>query len=170
MTSSSFVVGELNRLRALDGRWVILSSIPGGRKGAAIDQLVIGPGGVFAINARRRAGARAWGGGDLRSGRDEAHRVARILTAMTRICVRVQGLIVPVGTQAEAVKQSSNIVKVVTSSALVDYLLGQPAYLDGAAIARIAGYARLSSTWSVSPEGSLDAGRSQGEYGRPSAF
>jgi hypothetical protein len=142
------VARELDRLKTTDRRWVCLNSIPGGRKGTAIDHLVIGPGGVFTINAGRHSGGRAWTGGDIRAGRYQTQRVAGILTAATRICVRVQGLIVPVGANKDVVKQPSNIVQIVNHSALVDYLRSQPHYLDGATLTRITGYARLSSTWS----------------------
>lgn len=146
--NGAVVARELDRLKTTDSRWVCLNSIPGGRKGTAIDHLVIGPGGVFTINAGRHPGGRAWTGGDIRAGRYQTQRVAELLTAATRICVRVQCLIVPVGAKKDVVKQPSNIVHIVNHSALVDYLRSQPPYLDGATLTRITGYARLSSTWS----------------------
>lgn len=142
------VARELDRLNAADGRWVCLNSIPGGKKGTEIDHLVIGPGGVFTVNAGRDTNGHSWTGGDIRASRYEAERVAERLTATTRISVRVQGLIVPVGAIKDVVKQPSNVVRIVNQSALVDYLRDQPPYLDGQTRARIIGYARLSSTWS----------------------
>lgn len=53
----------------------------------------------------------------------------------------------PVCAKKEALKQRSNVVEIVHSS-LVEYLRSRPTYLDGATRARIAGYARLGSTWS----------------------
>ncbi|MGC3992624.1 MAG: nuclease-related domain-containing protein [Propionicimonas sp.] len=142
---------ELDRLRTADGRWICLTAIPGAGRGVQIDHLVIGPGGVFTINAGRHAGSRTWTGSDIRVGRDEAQRAAQALTMATRICVRVQGLVVPVDAKKDATRQPSNIVKIVNHTALVDYLRSQPPYLDGATRTRIAGFARLSSTWSAQP-------------------
>jgi hypothetical protein len=144
---ATIVAKELDRLKAADGRWTYLNSIPGGKKGSEIDHLVIGPGGVFTVNAGRHSDARVRTGGEIRIGRQEAQRVAQLLTSATRICIRVRGLIVPVSTGTDVVKQHSNIVEIVSHSALVDYLRSQPTYLDGATRARITGYARLSSTW-----------------------
>jgi hypothetical protein len=144
--NAALVARELDRLRAADGRWVFLNSIPGGKKGAGIDHLVIGPGGVFTVNAGRHTNGRAWTGGDIRAGRYEAQRAAQLLTAATRISIRVRGLVVPVGVKKDVLKQPSNIVQIVNHSVLVDYLRSQPPYLDGATRTRITGYARLSST------------------------
>lgn len=147
--SVALVARELDRLRAADARWVYLNSIPGGRKGSEIDHLVIGPGGVFAINAGRRPDTPTGTGGDIRCGCSEAQRAAELLTAATRISVRVQGLIVPASARRAPTKQPSNIVTIVNRDALVDHLRSQPPYLDAATRTRITGYARLSSTWSV---------------------
>lgn len=147
--SGRLVAGELDRLIAADSRWVCLNSVPGGKKGVEIDHLLIGPGGVFTVNAGRHTPGRVWTGGDIRVGRDEAQRVAQLLTTATRICIRVRGLVVPVNLKKGVVKQPSNIVQIVNHSSLVDYLRSQPPYLDGAARSRISGHARLSSTWSA---------------------
>ena len=50
------VAEELERLVALDPRWGFLNSIPVGTHGADIDHLVVGPGGVFTINAKHHHG------------------------------------------------------------------------------------------------------------------
>lgn len=54
----------------------------------------------------------------------------------------------PVGAKNAVPRQPSAIVRIVNHFGLFDYLRSQPPYLDGAALARITGHARLSSTWS----------------------
>ncbi|SDC05781.1 Nuclease-related domain-containing protein [Raineyella antarctica] len=53
-------------LRKLDSRagWGFLNSIPVGTNGSDIDHVVVGPAGVFTINAKYHDGARIWVGGD----------------------------------------------------------------------------------------------------------
>ena len=145
------VARELNQLRAADTRWVYLSGIPGGKNGSEIGHLVIGPGGIFTINARHYQDARAWMGGDIRIGGYEAQRTARLLTSATRISIRVRGLLVPVDAARNTPKHQPAGVEIVNHSALVGFLRSQPPYLDGTTIARVLGYARLSSTWRTSP-------------------
>lgn len=102
------VAQELRRLVHLDPRWGYLHSIPVGSNGSDIDHLVIGPGGVFALNAKYHQGARIWVGGDtvmvngvrqpyIRNSRSEAKRVGRLLTQATGFHVAANGLVVPVG-------------------------------------------------------------------------
>jgi nuclease-like protein len=43
------------RLRKLGGEWHVIHSVPVGEKGADIDHVVIGPGGVFTLNAKNHS-------------------------------------------------------------------------------------------------------------------
>jgi len=156
------VFNELDRLRAADSRWSYLNSVPIGKKDLHIDHLVVGPGGVFAINAKHHRNARITVTGDtvtvngipkpyVRNSRNQAQRASDLLTSATRISIRVRGLVVPAGAATFTVKHQSNTVEVVNRSALVQFLRSQPPYLDGTTIDRILGYARLSSTWRPLP-------------------
>jgi len=146
-TGGGPVARQLDQLKAHDTRWVYLSGVPGGKKGCEIGHLVIGPGGVFTINARHHQDAKGWIGGDIRIGGYEAQRAARLLTSATRISIRVRGLLVPVAAARNAPKHQPSGVEIVNHEALVAFLRSQPPYLDGRTIARVLGYARLSSTW-----------------------
>lgn len=152
------VARELDRLVSRDRRWVYLNSIPVGTNDSDIDHLVIGPGGVFTLNAKHHRDARIWVGGNtvivngvrqpyVRNSRFEAQRAGRLLSAATRISVSARGLVVPVGAAKFTVKQQPADVDVVTRSGLVQYLIRQPTILDPAAIEHVLGFARLSSTW-----------------------
>jgi hypothetical protein len=78
---------QLECLMRGDPRWRCLHAVPVGRRGAGIDHLVIGPGGVFMLNVKHHPGARLWVAGDtfmvdgvrqpyVRNSRHEADRVA----------------------------------------------------------------------------------------------
>ncbi|WP_169923783.1 nuclease-related domain-containing protein [Propionicimonas paludicola] len=54
------VAAELARLTTVDPRWHVLHSLPVGRQGADIDHLVIGPCGIFTINAKHHPRGRIW--------------------------------------------------------------------------------------------------------------
>lgn len=43
---------ELDKLCRRDPRWRVLHSVPVGERGADIDHVAIGPGGVFTLNAK----------------------------------------------------------------------------------------------------------------------
>lgn len=149
---------ELDRLKASDSRWHYVSSIAATAQGFVIDHLVIGPGGVFSIHTTRHRKARVRVSGDavtvngvrrpyVRHSRLQAQRASDLLSSATRIRIRVRGVVVPVGAADFSVKRQPQNVDVVDPQTLVDFLRSQPPYLDGDTIARIVGYARLSSTW-----------------------
>jgi hypothetical protein len=96
------VAAQLDRLRRRDERWRYLHAIPVGDNGADIDHLVVGPGGVFTLNAKHHPNARIWIGGDVlmvngvrqpyvRNGRHEAACASRLLSAACGFSVAVSG-------------------------------------------------------------------------------
>ena len=119
------VAGRLEKLLRKDPRWRILHAVPVGERGSDIDHVVIGPGGVFTINAKHHPGAKIWVGGDtfmvngqrqpyIRNSRHEAKRAARLLSASCGFPVEVAGLVVPVRADDVTVKQAPDDVLVVT--------------------------------------------------------
>ncbi|HEX2027330.1 MAG TPA: nuclease-related domain-containing protein, partial [Nitriliruptorales bacterium] len=52
------------RLDRLSDEWKVLHALPVGTQGSDIDHLVVGPGGVFTVNAKHHPDARIWVGGD----------------------------------------------------------------------------------------------------------
>lgn len=86
------VAAQIARASRREPGWRALHSIPVGERGADIDHLVIGPGGVFTINAKHHPGARVWVGGEaffvngqrhpyVRNSRHEAQRASVLLSA-----------------------------------------------------------------------------------------
>lgn len=151
------VAEELATLVGRDARWGFLNSIPVSDE-SDIDLFVVGPGGVFTINAKYHRGARIWVGGDtlmvngvrepyVRNSRHEARKASRLLTRATGQPVSVEGMVVPVNANALTVRTLPEDVHIINRAGLVGYLRGLPEVLGVAAIARIYDAARLSTTW-----------------------
>jgi len=151
------VAAELDKLVRLDPRWGYLNSIPVSAE-VDIDLFVVGPGGVFSLNAKYQRGASIWVGGDtvmvngtrqpyVRNSRHEARRASRLLTRATGCPVRVQGVVVPVAAGAFTVKAQPDDVQVINRARLKAYLGSRPAVLQSALVERIFNAARLSTTW-----------------------
>jgi len=132
-----------------------------GQRGADIDHVLIGPTGVFTVNAKHHPHASVWVGGDtvivngqrvpyVRNSRHEAHRAAQLLTTHAGFPVHVVGIIAVVGAhRGFTVKQQprDGAVVVVARRRLSAYVRGLPARLDVRQIEAIADIARRSTTW-----------------------
>ena len=152
------VADTLERLRGQDSRWRVLHSIPLAGGTADIDHLVIGPAGVYTLNAKHHPGKRLFVYYDavkvngtrvdyVRKARWEAQRASRLLTTACRFGVGVSGLIVPVNTAEVVVKAQPRDVVVVPSSSLVAWLLSRTDELDEPAVEAIFEAARRERTW-----------------------
>jgi hypothetical protein len=131
------VAAQLARLGA---EWLVLHAIPVGNRGSDIDHLVIGPGGVFTINAKHHPDASIWVGGNtfmvngqrqpyVRNSRHEAQRASRILTAASGFPVAVTGVIAVMGAQKGFTVREQppgGDVNVVTRRDLVRWLRRRP--------------------------------------------
>ena len=151
------VAARLARLTREDPRWRFLHAIPVGRGGSDIDHLVIGPGGVYSLNAKHHPGAKLWVGGNtllvngrrqpyLRNARFEAERASTLLTAACDIPVSVTGVVVTVGADV-LVKAAPEGVHVVTRRELVKWLRCRPGVLDDVTIEAIYQVACRHATW-----------------------
>jgi hypothetical protein len=156
------VARQLDKLMKHDPRWRCLHAIPVGQRGADIDHLLIGPGGVFTLNTKHHPGARIWVGGEtllvngvrqpyIRNSRHEAARACRLLSAATGFPVTAVGVIVSVGAEDVTVKNPPTGVQVVTRRRLRRWLARQPQTLDPAMIAALFDRARRSTTWTDGP-------------------
>lgn len=152
------VGAELHKLCRRDPRWGFLPSIPIGPDGTDLDFLVVGPGGVFTLNAKHHPGASVWVGGStlmvngtrypyVRNSRHEAQNARHLLSKASGFPVDVFGLVVPVNARNFVVREQPEGVHVVNRAALNDFLLRLPPTLGEAAIHHIFNSARLSTTW-----------------------
>ncbi|MGA9749939.1 MAG: nuclease-related domain-containing protein [Nocardioides sp.] len=152
------VATQLAKVARKDPRWRSLHAIPVGDRGSDIDHLLIGPGGVFTVNAKNHPGARIWVGGNtfmvnghrqpyVRNSRYEAERAAKLLTAACGFPVYVQGLIVTVNAEDVTIKTQPDGVNVTWRNNLVKWLLRHGDIHTTEALDAIYDEARRSTTW-----------------------
>jgi len=152
------VAAALAKMAARDARWRVLHAIPVGQQGADIDHLVIGPGGIFTVNAKHHPGAKIWVGGNtvlvnghrqpyVRSSRHEAARAWRLLSAACGVPVPVEGLVVTVRAEEVVIKQHPEGVAVVPRHQLTRWLQRQRDIHTPEVLDAVYEMARRSTTW-----------------------
>lgn len=138
--------------------WRVLHAVPVGEHGADIDHVVIGPGGVFTLNAKCHPGGKVWVGERgvlvnglrsdyLRNARFEAQRASGLLSAACGSVVAVTAVIVFVDFDRFTAKQMPPDVHVTTRRRLAAWLRGLPVVLDDDGVEAIYAAARRTSTW-----------------------
>ena len=121
---------------------------------------MIGPGGIYSLNAKHHPNATIWVGGDaflvngqrqpyVRNSRHEAARAARLLTAAAGIPTRVEGVIVPVRVRSLKIKTMPADVSIVPRRQVAAWLAHRPRLLDDQTIAVLFEAARRLSTWQL---------------------
>lgn len=149
------------QLAALGAQWKILHSVRVGERGADIDHVVIGPGGVFTVNSKHHPRAAVWVGGDtfmvdghrvpyVRNSRHEAKRASRLLAQQVGFPVPVAGLIAVVGANRGFTIKSQpadGAVTVVPYRGIKRFFRNRPQRLSLREIDAIHEVARRSTTW-----------------------
>jgi len=149
------------QIATLGPQWRVLHAVRVGQRDADIDHVVIGPAGVFTVNAKHHPHASVWVGGDtfmvngtrvpyVRNSRHEAGRASRLLTEHAGFPVDVVGVVAVVGAhRGFTVKQQprDGAVVVLARRRLRAYLQGLPARLDVRQVEAIGDIARRSTTW-----------------------
>ncbi|MFC7504635.1 nuclease-related domain-containing protein [Nocardioides sp. GCM10030258] len=152
------VATQLNKAAIRDPRWRFLHAIPVGNRGSDIDHLLIGPGGVFTVNAKNHPGAKIWVGGNtlmvngaktqhIRNARYEAQRASKFLTQACGFPVHVDGLVVTVNARDVVIKAQPEGVSVTWRKNVSTWLLNHGDVLSDEAISAIYEMARRSTTW-----------------------
>jgi hypothetical protein len=152
------VAARLGRLAEKDPRWRFLHATEVGSRGSDIDHVVIGPGGVYTLNAKHHPNGHIWVGGDtvlvngqrqsyLHSSRHEASRASELLSAACGFPVVAVGVVVPVGAHDVTVKTPPEDVHVVNWMALNRWLRSRCEVLDDATVGAVFDAARRSTTW-----------------------
>jgi len=148
-------------LARLPNAWRALHSVPVGTRGSDIDHVVIGPGGVFTVNAKNHPDARVWVKGDtvlvngqrvhyVRNSRFEAKRASSKLTELCGLPISVVGIVSLVGCNRGLevkAQPSDGSVFVVARRNIVQWLTRHGEILDADQVERIFGIARRSTTW-----------------------
>ncbi len=156
------------RLAAMGGEWNAIHGVPIGARGSDIDHIVIGPSGVYVINAKRHIGARIFAGGGsvkvngqptqyVRNSQYEAERVAKKLTAVAGYPVEVTPIIVIVDAAEVTYGKKEPVVAVLSLSRLPRWLARNSRTLTSQQIIELSDAAARLSTWgSAIPEGLPD--------------
>lgn len=156
--------GEQAVAATLDGlpvSWSALHSIPLGDPVSPtgdVDHLVIGPGGVYAINAKHHPGQAIFVKGDMimvarhsqpyiAAARRDAMNVAVRLSAAAGTPVTVTPVIVFVGADEVVIKFPPRDIVITTRGQLLDALTRRRATLDAPAVTVIADIAQRPGTW-----------------------
>ena len=153
------VAAELARL---SDTWHRLHAIEVGERGSDIDHVVIGPPGVFTLNAKRHPHGKAWVGERaimingqrtdyLRNSRFEGKRAAALLSESCGYPVSVTPVIVFVDLDVFNVKQLPLDVHVTTRKRLLDWFRSLPPTLAPDDVEMIFTHARQSTTWQRLP-------------------
>jgi hypothetical protein len=149
------------RLEGLGAGWRVLHSVPVGKRGSDIDHLVIGPGGVYTINAKHHPDASVWVGGDtfmvngqrqpyVRNSRHEARRASRLLSERLGVAVHVIGVVAVMGAQRGftiKAQPEDGAVVVVPRRQVATWIEQQPALLTTEAVDQVYAVAKRSDTW-----------------------
>lgn len=152
------VAAQFDRVIKKDSRWQFIHSIPVGSRGADIDHLIIGPGGVFTANTKNHPNGKIWVGGDtvmvngqrqpyVRNARHEAARASKLLSEACGSPVYVEGVIVLVNAIEWTIKTPPKDVHVVARRQIARWLLHHGDVLDQDRQAAIFEAARRSTTW-----------------------
>jgi hypothetical protein len=151
-----------HQLSRLPDGWHLLHSLPVGSRTSDIDHVVVGPGGVFTVSAKRHPGATVWVDGDtflvnetkhpyVRDARHVAVHATRSLTELAGFAVPAIAVIAVVGAhQGFTVKSqpADGAVHVVPRRNLVNWLLDHHPILSSDQVSIVSERARRSSTWS----------------------
>jgi hypothetical protein len=143
-------------LNSLPDEWSVFNDIPVGERGANIDHLVVGPGGVFTVNAKNLSG-KVWVGPKtfmvnghhtdyLPKAANEAKRASRMLSAVLGHPVAVRGSLAVFADEI-TIKHQPEDVLVASPRSVKDWLLEQPDVLATHEVIEIAGAANKPSTW-----------------------
>lgn len=158
-------LGEMEVGRVLDSLgpgWTTVHAVPIGKRGSDVDHIVVGPPGVFTINAKFHERARVWVGArrilvdgqktdHIRNARFEASRVARTLAARLGKEVPTLALIVVVAARSLTIRQQPADVAVLSSSAVARWLSRQSPMLDADSLGAVTSAVRDPATWGAAP-------------------
>lgn len=154
-------VGELavgRILATLPDEWVAFHALPIGKKGADIDHLVIGPGGIVTINTKNHSGKSVWVGGQtlmvsgqkvphIRNADFEATRVTTLLRERMPLLPAAQPVLAILDPKTLNVKAKPEHVTVLSAARLRRWLVKRPVVLSPDQLAELTAIINERSTW-----------------------
>ena len=165
-------LGELEVARVLDllgPGWSAVHALPVGELGSDIDHLVIGPAGVYTVNAKFHQQASVWVGGKrilvngrrtdhLRNAEFEARRAAKLLSLAAGRRVEVTPILAIVAARRITLRERPLHVLVTSSHDLPRLLLSRPPLLTGDEAAELHDLAATPATWGRATAPAADLG------------
>jgi hypothetical protein len=155
-------VGEM--LKALGPEWFARHSVPIGAGTKDVDHLVIGPGGVFAINTKHHRGASIWVGDyvlrvnnantpHLKIAQSDTRDVARRLANKVGFPVPATSVIAVLNANSIVDRRApdNRPVSVVDAKRLTAWLVAKPRQLNDTKLALIKLAAEEPETWHIDP-------------------
>lgn len=155
-------VGRL--LKALGPEWFVRHAVPIGAGTKDVDHLVIGPGGVFAVNTKHHRDGTIWVGDrvlrlnnantpHLKIAQSDTRDVARRLAARVGFPVPVTSVIAVLNAKSIVDRRAPNSrpVSVVDARQLTAWLARQPRQLSDSQLALIRLAAEEPTTWHIDP-------------------
>lgn len=155
-------VGEM--LTQLGPEWFVRHAVPIGAGTKDVDHLVIGPGGVFAINTKHHSGASVWVGDfvlrvnngstrHLKQAESDGSDVARRLTDKLGFPIRVNSVLAILHSRSLVDKRATDKrrVAVIDAERLVAWLVSRPRQLSDATLGLIELAAEEPETWHIDP-------------------
>ncbi|WP_158253046.1 MULTISPECIES: nuclease-related domain-containing protein [unclassified Cryobacterium] len=147
-------------LRRLPPEWRVFHALPIGKAGAAIDHLVVGPGGICTINTKHHRGKKIWVAERtimvngqkqpyLRNSIFEATRVTKMLRERMPQLPAAQAVIALVSPGPITIKKRPAIVTVMDAVGLRRWLLKQPVSLVEGDLVELAAIVDASATWTA---------------------
>ena len=139
--ADELLASELVRLAALDPRWGFLQ-MSRTASGVVVPQhMVVGPGGVFLLNAKNHPGAKLFVEGDvfrvngqdrpyISTSRQNASRAMDLMSRDSGIDLGVTGVLVPVKDRRLVIQQAPDDVAVIERNGLAEWLLNKPEELS----------------------------------------
>ncbi|MDJ0324777.1 nuclease-related domain-containing protein [Cryobacterium sp. PH31-AA6] len=145
-------------LATLPAGWTVFHALPIGKKGADIDHLLIGPGGVFTINTKNHAGKGVWVAGQtvmvsghrvshIRSAEYEADRVTKLLRQRMPHLAAAHPVVAVVNPKSLTIKKKPDLVAVLAATGLRRWILTRPVRLGPAELARLQQIIDDPATW-----------------------
>ena len=139
--------------------WHVVHRVPVGEGGSDIDQLLVGPGGVFTSNTKLHPGSRVWLEGHtlvvdgertdyLLAARFEAARAAKLLSLACSLEIHVEPVLI-VSAGDLAVKGRPEGVRVSAPNDSVEWLSRLAARLSTETVAAVFEHAQRRSTWTL---------------------
>lgn len=154
----ALLAAELVRLSGLDARWGFLQTARPVDDGTELDHWVIGPGGIYLLNAKNLPGSRLHIAGDrfLVDGRDqpyvsqirgEAKRNADLFSSSMRWEIGVTGVIVPVNDRRLVIEHFPDDVAVIDQLDIANWLVNRPEQFGKRQILAAFDAARETTVW-----------------------